>query len=82
MQICDLFSPDISTISRSLPQGFKEDQPNLIVCPSGILLFTYVYIIDIKTLMLSQPCDLVLKGHKAILYKFSNMKKNVTKIHI
>ncbi|XP_053396335.1 E3 ubiquitin-protein ligase rnf213-alpha-like isoform X2 [Mercenaria mercenaria] len=31
---------DTREISRSLPPGFKEGQPNLIICPSGDVLMT------------------------------------------
>ncbi|XP_053390338.1 E3 ubiquitin-protein ligase rnf213-alpha-like, partial [Mercenaria mercenaria] len=39
---------DTSEMSRSLPPGFKEGQPNLIICPSGDVLLTTlsVYMMD------------------------------------
>ncbi|XP_053396009.1 E3 ubiquitin-protein ligase rnf213-alpha-like [Mercenaria mercenaria] len=39
---------DTREVSRSLPPGFKEGQPNLIICPSGDVLMTSlsVYMMD------------------------------------
>ncbi|XP_060586365.1 E3 ubiquitin-protein ligase rnf213-alpha-like [Ruditapes philippinarum] len=39
---------DIKEVSRLLPLGFKEGQPNLIICPSGDVLMTTlsIYMMD------------------------------------
>ncbi|XP_053396339.1 E3 ubiquitin-protein ligase rnf213-alpha-like isoform X2 [Mercenaria mercenaria] len=60
-----MFLSGTSELSRTLPPGFKEDQPNLIICPSGDVLMTTlsVYMMD-KDQPLPKPDEILLCTNK------------------